>query len=105
MATEGLLWGGMIHNAGKDDDLHVGKHDEQNRSIDALKVNILNLDSVQSIIFTKIESSTSQGQTHIVCRVNIGADGNLMPFFKYLKIYLRGAACHKKQYCGITNIK
>ena len=49
----------MIHNVCQEDDLHVGKPNEQHRSFDGVRVKFINLDSEKSVIFTKLESSTS----------------------------------------------
>ena len=49
------------------------------QSFDAVRVKYINLDSVKSDIFTKLESSMTQRWTHIVHKVDTGADGNLMP--------------------------
>ena len=71
-------WGGKtIHNIGQEADCHVVGSKEQDRSIDAVRVKYINLDTIMSIIFTKLESS--KRQTHKVYKVDTGADGNLMP--------------------------
>ena len=46
-------------------------------------VKYINLDSVRSVIFTELESSTSQRWIDVVYKVDTGADGNLRP----LKIF------------------
>ena len=93
--------GKMIHDAGQEDDLHV--------SFYVVRVKYINLDSVKSLIFTKLESSMSQIQTCKVYRIGIGADSNLMPLkiFKSLlpKVDIRAVTCHKKQCRGFKNVQ
>ena len=50
----------MIHDIGQGDNLCVSELDEQDRSFDAVNIKCISLDSVKSIIFTKLESSISQ---------------------------------------------
>ena len=62
--------------------------EDQDWSFDVAQVNYINLDNVKSVLFTKLESSTSQRQTKMTYKIESGADGNLMPFKinqKYLK--------------------
>ena len=58
--------GKVIHDIGEEDDLCVGEPDKQDRSSDVVRVKYINLDSIKSVIFTKLESSTSKRQTHIL---------------------------------------
>ena len=48
----------MIHDVGQEDDLGVSESDKLDRSLNV--VTYINLDSIQSIIFTKLESSMNQ---------------------------------------------
>ena len=57
----------------------MSEPDEQDRRFDVVWVKYFNLDSIKSVIFTTLESSMSQRQTCIVYKIDIGADGNLMP--------------------------
>ena len=50
--------GKMIHDAGQEDDLHVGKPGKQDRSLDMVRLKYINLDS-KSLIFTNLEFITS----------------------------------------------
>ena len=50
----------MVHNISQDDDLHVEESNEEERNFDVARVKYINLDIVQSVIFAKLESSTSQ---------------------------------------------
>ena len=61
--------------------------EEQDRSFDVVRGKNINLGSVKSIIFTKLESSMSQRRAYIVYKVDTGANGNLMllKMFKSLK--------------------
>ena len=51
-----------------------------------VRVKYISLDSVKSVIFTKFESNMSQLWTKVMYKIDIGADGNLMPvnIFKFL---------------------
>ena len=40
----------------------------------------LTFNSIKSVIFATLESSTSQKRTKVVYRMDAGSDGNLMPF-------------------------
>ena len=42
------------------DNLQVGEPDEQDRSIDMVRVKHINQDNVTSVIFTKLQSSINQ---------------------------------------------
>ena len=46
--------------------------EEQDRSLNVVRVKYINLGSVKGVIFTKLESSTSQRQTHIIYKVESG---------------------------------
>ena len=50
----------MILNIGQDDDLLINEPDEQDRSFDTVKIRYINLDSVKSISFVRLDSTTSQ---------------------------------------------
>ena len=52
--------GKKLHDIGKADELHIDEQDEQDRSFDVVRVNYINLYSVMSVIFNKLESSTRQ---------------------------------------------
>ena len=60
------------------------QQEEHDRSFEMVSVKYINLDSIKSIIFNKLESRTSQRQTKITSKIDCWADGNLMPF-KILK--------------------
>ena len=49
----------MVQDISQDDDLHIEESNEQDRSFVAVRVKYINLDSVKSVIFTKLESSTN----------------------------------------------
>ena len=78
-------WNGrkMIHDIDHEGNLHLGEQSMQDRSFDAVQIKYTNLDRVKSIIFTKLESSTSQRQSHIVNNVDTGANGNLIPLMLF----------------------
>ena len=49
----------MLHDIHQEDDLPVGELGTQDRRFDTLRVKYITLDSVKSIMFTKLEFSTS----------------------------------------------
>ena len=52
---QGLHGGKTIHDIVQDDALHAAEQDKQERSFDAVRVKYINLDSIKSILFTKLE--------------------------------------------------
>ena len=78
--------GRSMHDVKQDDKPQLMKQDQQDKSFDLLEIKYLNCDNVKSVIFTILESSTSQRRAHITHKIDSGADGNLMPFtiFKML---------------------
>ena len=60
VAAARLLWWKTIHDVDQEDIYHVDEQDGQDRSFDVVRVDYINLDSVKSVIFIKVESSTSQ---------------------------------------------
>ena len=90
--------GNTIHNIGQHDDLHVDEQDKQDRIFGAVMVRYINLYSVKTKIFAKLESGTSQRQTCIVYKVNTETNGISMPFNNSIfvsKIDNRAIVCHK----------
>ena len=67
-----------IHDIRQDGESQPVEQDQHDRSFDAVKY--LNYDSIKSIIFTKLESSTSQERVHITYKMDSRSDCNLMPF-------------------------
>ena len=49
----------MIHGVGHEDDLHVSEPDKQDKRFDAVRIKYINLDSVKSMLSTKLEFSRS----------------------------------------------
>ena len=68
----------MICDVDKEGSLHTGEPSKQDRNSDAVGVKYINLNSVKFVIFTQLESTTSQRQTCIVYKVDTGAKGNLI---------------------------
>ena len=54
-----------------------------------VRIKCINLYSIKSVIFTKLESSKSQGQTCIVYKIDTGADGNLIKFKIFKNLFLK----------------
>ena len=77
-----------------DDSCKVGP-DEQDGSYNVVRVKDINLNSLTSIIFTRLESSMSKRQVHIVYKIDWGADSNLEP----LKIFQTLFPRSKKRCC------
>ena len=92
--------GKMTHDIGQEGDLCIVELEEQDRKFDAVRVKYLNIDTIKSITFTKLESSTSQRQTCIVYIADTGADGNSMPLKMFQntlsQVKIRRVMCHKK---------
>ena len=65
------------------------KQDHQVRSFDSVRIQYLNFDSVISVIFTKLESSTSQRRACIRNKIDSGANNNLMPFKIFNTLFLK----------------
>ena len=61
-------------------EVHQETPEEHGQSFDAVKVKYINLNSIESALFTKLGSSTSQKWTKVTYKINSGVDGNLMPF-------------------------
>ena len=61
--------------------------------LNLLNTRDLNFDNVKSVIFTKLESSTSQKQAHVMFKRDMGSNGNLMPF-KVFKIPFPKSTLH-----------
>ena len=49
-----------IHDIGQENDISIDEPDEQDSSFDVVRINYINLYSIRCVIFTKLESSTSQ---------------------------------------------
>ena len=64
-----------VHEISQEDRSHIGKEGEQDRSFDAVRVKYINLDSMKSVIFTKLEPSTSQRRTQITYKIDSQTDG------------------------------
>ena len=67
-----------INNIGQEGYMHVVEPGKQARSFDTVRVKYINPASIKMIIFTKLESSTTQRQTCIVYKVDTRANGNLI---------------------------
>ena len=78
----------VIHQVSQDDKSQPIKQDQQDRGFVALMIKYLNIDSIKSVIFTKLESSTSPRRACITYKIESEADDNLMPF-KYSKHYFQ----------------
>ena len=67
----------------------LGVLEDKNWRFDIVRVNYLNLDSIKSVLFTKLESSTSQRQNKMTYKIDFWADGNLMPFRIFKSLFLK----------------
>ena len=61
--------------------------EDHNQSFDVARIKYINLDSIKWLLFTQLESSTSQRQTNITYKIYSRADGNLMPFKIFKSIF------------------
>ena len=59
-----------IHDIKQDDEPQLMKQDQQERSFDSVEIRYLNFDNIKSVIFTKLESSTSQRRTCLMHRID-----------------------------------
>ena len=72
--------------------------EEHNWSFDMVRLKYVNLDSIKSVLFTKLESSTRQRQTKITYKINSRADGNLMPFKIFKCLFPKATTTHDKEH-------
>ena len=79
----------MIHEVRQNDEPQLMKQDQQDRSFDSEKIKCLNFDNVNSVICTKLESSTSQRGVWIAYKIDSGVNGNLMPFKNFKTLFLK----------------
>ena len=49
------------------------------QGFDVVRVKYITFDIIKSVLFIKLESSTSQKHTKLTYKIDSGADGNLMP--------------------------
>ena len=83
-----------IHNVRQDHEPPSMKRDHQDKSFDLVKIKYLNLDNLKSVIFTKLESSTSQRRVYITYKIDAGANGNLMPFKNFKTFFPKSKQGH-----------
>ena len=87
-----------FNETSQEDDLCTLELEEQDRSFDVVEVKYINPDSMKSIIFIILESSMSQRGNHIIYKIALGANCNLVPlqiFKPFSHIKNRGVACNK----------
>ena len=63
-----------------DEKPYIWEQREKCRNFDLVNIRYLNFDSIRSVIFTRLELSTSPKRTQIRYKINTGSDVNLMPF-------------------------
>ena len=61
--------------------------EDQDWSFDVVRITYVSLNSIKSVLFTKLESSTSQRQTKITYKIDSRAEGNLMPFKIFKRLF------------------
>ena len=69
-----------VHEDQQDEEPYPQEWEQNDRSFDSVNIKYHNFDNVKSVIFTKLESSTSQKRVHIKCKIDIRSNGNLVPF-------------------------
>ena len=62
---------------------HTNEHDNSGRNIDLVNIRYLYFDDTKSVIYNKLESSTSQKRACITYKIDTGRDCNLMPVRVY----------------------
>ena len=60
--------------------LHPPEQEQYDKNFDLVNIKYLKFDNVKSVIFTKLESSTSQKQVHLAYMIDSGSNSNLKPF-------------------------
>ena len=61
--------------------------EDKDHSFDVVRVKYINLDSIKPVLFTKLESSTSQRLTKMTHKIDSRKDSNLMPFKKFKGLF------------------
>ena len=70
---------------------------DSNKRFNSVSMKSLTFHSIKSVIFTKLELSTSQKGAKIVCRIDTGCDGNLMAFRVFRMLFLRSTMAELMQ--------
>ena len=68
------------HEVQQEEGPYIWEQTDNIRNFDLVNIRYLNFESVRSVIFTKLESSTSQQRNQITYKINTESDGNLIPF-------------------------
>ena len=72
-------WPKILNEVHQEDETSLQVPEDQVQSFDVVWVKYINLDSIKFVLFTKLQSSTSQRQTKITCKIDTGAGSNAMP--------------------------
>ena len=72
--------GRLIYEVRQDKETQPPEQKKHDRSFDSVKIKYFKFDNFKSIIFTELESTTSQKGVYITYKIDSGSDGNLMPF-------------------------
>ena len=59
-----------VHDISQEDESHTMEEEGQERHFDAVRVKYIYLDSVKSVIFTKLESNMSKRRTQITNKID-----------------------------------
>ena len=76
--------------------------EEHNQSLDTVRVKHINLDSIKSVLFTKIESSTNQRWTIVTYKID-SEQMMISCYSKYSKVYFQRQQCVTKNNLVILN--
>ena len=79
----------MMNKLHHEGETSQGMTEEHDWSFDAVRIKYINLDNIKSVLFTELQSSTSQRQTKTTYRMNSGMDSSLIPS-KYSNLYFQG---------------
>ena len=68
--------GDQFHEVRQDKESHTLEQDQQDRSFDSLIIKFIKFEDVKSILFNKLESSTSQKRTCTTYKINSRSNVN-----------------------------
>ena len=60
---------------------------EQEPGIKMVNINLITFNSNHSVIAAKLKTSSKQGTMMVPCKVDMGCDGNIMPFNIFKKLF------------------
>ena len=79
----------MLNKVHQEDETNQSMLEDQDWSSDMVRAKYINLDSIKSVLFTKLECTTSQRKTRITYKIDSGNCGNLMLFTIFKNLFLK----------------